>query len=115
MGFDMEKSSEIYDMALFMLGVFHIIEWIRTALLLSCTVMQGMGLLMWTWHITTPINALFGVVAYIYAHYARFNANGSECAAAQPSRAKFLIAQVLFFYIIYILAALFIFSFPKVS
>ena len=110
-----EESAAVYDMALFLLGVFHIVEWVRTALLLSCTCMEGMGMLMWTWHITTPINALFGVVCYIYAHYARFSAAGVESVENQPSRAKFLVAQVLFFYIVYILAALFVFSFPKVS
>ena len=110
-----EEAGAVYDMALLMLGIFHIVEWVRTALLITCTTMENMGLLMWTWHITTPLNALFGVVCYVYAHYARFNANGMMCVDAQPSRAKFLVAQVLFFYIVYILAALFIFSFPKVA
>ena len=67
-------------MALLLLGMFHIFEWVRSALLLTCTVLQGMGCVMWTWHLTTPINALFGVVAYIYAHYARFSAAGQMCA-----------------------------------
>ena len=110
-----EEASAVYDMALFMLGIFHIIEWVRTTLLLTVTCLDGMGLLMWAWHITTPINALFGVVCYLYAHYARLNAAGQSCVENQPSRAKFLFAQILFFYITYILAALFIFSFPKVA
>ena len=70
---------------------------------------------MWAWHITTPINALFGVVVYVYAHIARFNANGVACAEVQPARAKLLVAQIIFFYVIYILAAVFMATFPKVA
>jgi hypothetical protein len=110
-----EEAAAVYDMAFLLLGIFHIIEWVRTALLITCTTMENMDVLMWTWHITTPLNALFGVVCYIYAHYARFNGNGISCAESQVSRASLLVAQVIFFYIVYILATLFILTFPNVS
>ena len=75
-----EESAKVYDQAYFLMGLFHIFEWVRTAVLLSVTCMEGMEMLMWAWHITTPINALFGVVVYIYAQVARFNSNGVACA-----------------------------------
>jgi len=41
--------------------------------------------------------------------------NGSECSAAQPKRAAYLTAEIIFFYVLYILVGAFIFFFPKMA
>jgi len=77
--------------------------------------MENMQMLMWAWTVTTPINAIFGVVVYAMAHAARFGADGNTCAENQPARAKVLVAMIIFFYVTYICAAIFVFTFPMVG
>ena len=77
--------------------------------------MENMQLLMWAWTITTPINAIFGVIVYAMAHAARFGEDGTTCSENQPARAKTLVAMIIFFYVTYICAAIFMFTFPMVG
>ena len=37
-----EDASGVFDTAIYLLGIFHIIEWLRTTLLLAVTTMEGM-------------------------------------------------------------------------
>ena len=95
------------------MGLFHIIEWVRTGILLALTGMGGVRMMLF--YEITAVNYLFGFVAYVYAHYAYFGATGVECRIAQPTRSQFLLAEVIFFYVIYGLVILFVLSFPKVA
>jgi hypothetical protein len=67
-------SAEIYDKAFFLLGMFHIIEWIRTIILLTSTCMGGVFLIR-IWKLSM-LNAIFGFVAAVFAHYAYFSDPG---------------------------------------
>jgi hypothetical protein len=78
--------ASVYDSALIVLGIYHIIEWVRTIVLIALTCMGGVPLL-WFWDASFVLNTLFGVCAYIYAIAARFGANGVACAEVQPERA----------------------------
>ena len=95
------------------MGLYHIIEWFRTILLLTVTCMKY-EILMYIYN-ALFVNLIFGVIVALYAHIVRFGAAGSACAAAQPERAQFLLAEIIFFYILYIISGVFIFAFPKMS
>merc|ERR1711935_167790 len=70
-------SAWVFDKAFFLMGMFHIIEWIRTIVLLTSTCMGGEFLIvLYQW---TSINAIFGFVAYVFAHHALLGADGVEC------------------------------------
>jgi len=68
------KSAEVYDKAFLLLGIFHIIEYIRTIVLLVSTTMGGVFLMVI--YMITAVNACYGFIAYVYAHMAFFNAAG---------------------------------------
>ena len=67
---DSEKSSEVYDFPLKMLAIFHMIEWLRTTLLLT-VVCIGANLSLF-WYITMP-NTVFGIIVYGIVHMAYFS------------------------------------------
>lgn len=58
------------------------------------------------YYITTP-NILYGIAAYCFAHYQRFNEAGKECAEVQLYRGRYLLAEVIIFW-----TTFFIMSFP---
>merc|ERR1711970_1186905 len=53
-----EDASKILDTAIFMGAIFHIIEWIRTTVLLT-VIFIGVTPLMWAWYVTS-FNTLYG-------------------------------------------------------
>lgn len=71
-----EKASEVFDFPLKMLAIFHMIEWIRTTVLLT-VVCIGANLTL-AWYITMP-NTIFGIVVYAIAHMAYFSEDGKQC------------------------------------
>ena len=68
-----ESSSEVYDMAFILLIIYHLIEWARIIVFGVC-VLIGANIMI-IYYITSP-NTLFGIAAYCYAHYKRFNETG---------------------------------------
>lgn len=103
---DPVKSSEVYDFPLKLLAIFHIIEWIRTTVLLT-VVCIGANLSL-AWYITMP-NTLFGIVVYAIAHMAYFSDDGKACQDVQKNRSAWLLAEIIFFWVTF-----FIYSFPFV-
>ena len=83
------RSAEVYDTALLMLAIYHLIEWARIITFGVCVVI-GANLM----HIyyVTALNTLYGIAAYCYAHSARFGTEGKECAEVQIYRARYLLA-----------------------
>ena len=53
------------------------------------------------------INVPFGIAAYCFAHYQRFNEEGKACADVQIYRGNYLLAEVIIFW-----TTFFIMSFP---
>ena len=72
------KSSEVYDTALLLLAIYHLIEWARIITFGVCVVI-GANLMQIYYY--TYINTLYGIAAYCYAHYQRFNTHGKDCAS----------------------------------
>ena len=63
----------------------------------------------------TSINAIYGFVAYVFAHYSLFSAAGQECSKVHEARAQFLTAEIIFFYVLYGISILFVLAFPKMA
>ena len=93
---DMDKTSELYDMPLRVLGAYHIIEWVRMVIFLV-TLLLGQNF-MPIWYLTS-LNTLFGIAAYITCHVVRYSGNGMECAEEQKYRAAMLEAEVIVFWV----------------
>ena len=74
---DPDKASEVLDFPLVLLAVFHMIEWIRTSLLLTVSCI-GVN---WSigWYATT-LNTLYGIIAYAIAPHAAAGALMLRCA-----------------------------------
>ena len=87
------------DMAIYLLAIFHITEWLRTMILLviSCT---GAGLT--AFYYFTKLNCIFGFVAYIFCYVTYFSATGQACVKAQEFRGKYLLAEVILFWVLFI-------------
>jgi ABC-type polysaccharide/polyol phosphate export permease len=74
-GEGLPESRSVYDTALLLMGLYHIIEWFRTILLLTVTCMKY-EILMYIYN-ALFFNAIFGVIAAMYAHAARLGYNGT--------------------------------------
>ena len=58
-------ASAVYDMAIYLLGIFHVMEWLRTTILLT-VVCVGTNL-MTIWYLSS-ISVLYGIAVFVYAH-----------------------------------------------
>ena len=103
---DPEKASEVFDAPLLLLAIFHIVEWIRTTLLLTI-ICIGVNWVIF-WYISS-INTLFGLIVYAFTHMAYFDEKGELCAKTQPDRASWLLGEIIAFWV-----AFFFFAFPFV-
>ena len=86
-----ENASAVYDPALLHIGIFHVISWLRCALL--ATIMLLSLDLMNIWYITM-VSTVYGLVAYIIVFMSYFSEAGEACASAQPNRATFLLVEI---------------------
>ena len=84
-------AAAVYDGALLLLAIYHIIEWIRTTIVLT-VVFVGINLV-WL-YIIGILNTLFGLIAVIYAIAVRFGEEGQQCAEVQEFRAKWLLVEI---------------------
>ena len=73
-------AAAVYDSALLLLAIYHIVEWLKTTVVLT-VVFVGINLV-WLYLIMI-LNTLFGVFTMIYAVMVRFSEEGMECAEAQ--------------------------------
>jgi hypothetical protein len=90
-----DDNAAVYDMALRLLGAYHIIEWVRMTIFLV-TLLLGQNFLP-IWYFTS-LNTLYGIAVYIYVHVIRFSGNGKECAEAQEFRSHMLVSEVIVFW-----------------
>ena len=89
---DPEKASAFFDGPILMIGIFHLLSWLRTAVLF-CVIFLGINL-MQVWYLTTPVTVL-GIVAYIMVAMAYFSEEGELCAAAQQFRGEYLLIELI--------------------
>ena len=91
-----EEASLIFDNVILLLGIYHIIEWLRTTILMT-TICIGVNF-MWVWYITM-LNSLFGLAAFIYCHIVYASAAGRSCALNQTTRYQWLMAEIIIFWV----------------
>ena len=101
---DPEESSKVFDLPLFMLALWHIIEWIRTTVLLT-VVCIGVNWIL-VWYVTIP-NTLFGLITYAIVHMSYFSEDGKACQEYQENRANWLLGEIIGFWVLF-----FLFTFP---
>lgn len=95
-----DASSKVYDRAIALVTIFHMIEWLRqTVFLTSALVNVNLVPLFYALSINIP----FGFIAMLVGIAARFSADGKDCAimGAQMERGRYLALQVvcIFLYI----------------
>jgi hypothetical protein len=93
-----EDASAVLDMAIYLGGVFHVAEWIRSTILLVI-VLVGVNL-MQIWYVTA-INALYGIAIFIYIMVVVGSEDGKSCAASQPTRYRWLEVEIIYFWILF--------------
>lgn len=89
-----DASSKVYDTALALVTIFHMIEWLRqTVFLTSALVNVNLVPLYYALSINVP----FGFVAMFVGIAARYTADGNDCAVegAQLERGRYLSLQLL--------------------
>ena len=99
-----EEASKVLDFPLMMLAIWHIIEWIRTTVLLT-VICIGVN---WTafWYVTMP-NTIFGLVVYALVHMSYLSDDGKKCSEIQENRGTWLLAEIIGFWVCF-----FVFAFP---
>ena len=78
-----EDASAVYDTAIKLAGVFHVMEWVRSTILLT-VVCIGVNL-MQVWYVTA-VTALYGIGTFIYVMIVVGSENGQACSEAQDTR-----------------------------
>lgn len=89
-----DASSKVYDNAIAVVTVFHMIEWLRqTVFLTSALVNVNLMPLYYALSINVP----FGFIAMIIGIAVRYGADGKDCAleGAQLERGRYLQYQIL--------------------
>lgn len=74
-----EDASAVYDTAIALVTVFHMIDWIRWTLFIT-TAMVGANLLS-LYYFLTVINLPFGIIAMLIGIVTRYGEDGTACAA----------------------------------
>jgi hypothetical protein len=89
-----DAASKVYDVAIALAAIFHMIEWLRqTVFLTSALVNVNLVPLFYALSINIP----FGFIAMLVAIGVRFSADGRDCAEAgvQEERGRYLALQIL--------------------
>ena len=93
-----DDASAVYDTALYLVGIFHIIEWVRTTVLLV-VVCVGVNL-MKVWYYTA-FSSIFGFICLVYVHIAVAGEDGQACSSAQETRYQWLVVEVVYFWTLF--------------
>ena len=94
-----EKASEVFDASLRLVAIWHIIEWVRSTVML-CITMLGAPFLIF-WYVTGVFSALFGLIAFLLVHVGRFSEGGIACAESQMNRGQWMVWEVIFFWLFF--------------
>ena len=99
-----DEASKVFDLPLVMLAVWHMIEWIRTTVLLSVILIGVNWISVWYWTMPT---SLYGLVTYAIVHMSYFSDDGKLCKEYQEHRADWLLGEIIAFWSVF-----FCFVFP---
>ena len=94
-------SASVYDKALLLLAIYHIIEWVKSTILLTVVFLGGvMRHLMYVWFLL-ELNTIFGIVCVVYSVLVRYSEDGEACAVSQPFRAQWLFVEIVGFVVLF--------------
>ena len=71
-----DEASAVFDTAIKLAGIFHIIEWIRTTILLVAICIGANVMHLWY---LSAISALYGIAVFIYLHVVYASSQGMAC------------------------------------
>lgn len=91
-------ASAIMDNAMYLVGIYHIMEWIRATILLT-VILIGVNL-MWVWYVTSVIS-LYGFGCFIYLVTVFFGDDAKGCEDSQPTRYQWLLCETIYFFCIF--------------
>ena len=89
-----EEASAKLDWPIKMCGIFHIIEWIRTTLMLV-NALIGLNV-MRLWYYTT-VNGFLALACLVSVCYVYSSADAKACEAEQPTRYQWLLVEMIYF------------------
>ena len=95
-----ENAMKIYDRPLLLMSIYHLIEWIKTTLVLTVTCV---GINLMYLYYPLILNTVFGVGAWIYTMMVLFSEDGQACMKAQPTRGLWLRIDVIIFVVTFFL------------
>ena len=93
-------AASVFDVPLLLFAIYHLIEWIKTTLLLS---VACVGLPLMHVYYVLGLNTLYGCIAAIWTAIVVFSDEGSACAEVQMERGAWLKIEVLAFVVLLIL------------
>mmetsp|Transcript_15644 Transcript_15644/g.11385 ORF Transcript_15644/g.11385 Transcript_15644/m.11385 type:complete len:151 (+) Transcript_15644:253-705(+) len=99
------EASDVYDMALFLLAIYHLVEWFRFTIFLVAVFLR-VNLIVF--YYLLYLNTIYGFIVLLYTHAARFNEEGKLCEDKQEYRAIILVVDIIIFWITFI-----VMSFPQ--
>lgn len=103
-------AAAVFDKPLLILEIYHIIEWLRTTVLLCCICIgPDVYWLMYVWYVTI-FNTLFGLAAIIKTMGVLATEEGRACAIHQAYRAEWLRIEVVVFWLCF-----FLYTFPLLA
>ena len=91
-------ASTVFDTAIKLAGIFHIIEWIKTTLLLT-VICIGVNL-MSVWY-ASAISGLYGIAVFFYMMSVMASDLGQACAVSQKTRYTWLIVEIVYFWVLF--------------
>ena len=89
---DPNEATKVYDLSILLLGIFHVITWVRVAVL-CCVVCLGINL-MQVWYWTIPVT-LYGIVTYVITAMTLTSEDGDTCAGVQTYRHQYLVVETI--------------------
>ena len=95
-GMNGDESSGVYDLAIGMVTIFHMIEWLRQTVFLT-TALVNVNLM--PLYYLLSVNVPYGFIAMIVAIGTRYGSDGAACAEAQEKRSEYLRDQIFAFFL----------------
>ena len=86
----------VYDLPILLMSIYHLIEWIKTTLVLTVTCV-GINL-MWLYY-PLVLNTIYGIIAVIITMITLFGEDGDACRNAQLQRNLWLKIDVIIFWV----------------
>ena len=94
------EAAGVFDLALLLFAIFHLIEWIKTSLLLS---VACVGLPLMHVYYALGINTIYGLVCTVYALITLLSTEGEQCGEVQINRGWWLKIEVIAFIVLFFL------------